>query len=59
MESIREAFDTKVCGSCDVLVAGGGVAGIVAALAAAMCCDFSRINIEELQNRLKKNGVRI
>ena len=55
MESIREAFDTKVCGSCDVLVAGGGVAGI----AAAMCCDFSRIKILELQNRLKKNGVRI
>ena len=35
MESIREEFDTKVVTGCEVLVAGGGVAGIAAALAAA------------------------
>ena len=32
---IRETFETKVTASCDVLVCGGGFAGISAALAAA------------------------
>ena len=32
---IRETFETKVAASCDVLVCGGGFAGISAALAAA------------------------
>ena len=35
MEIIRESFDTPVVEECDVLVAGGGIAGIAAALAAA------------------------
>lgn len=35
METIREELNTQVCDSCRVLVAGGGVAGIAAALAAA------------------------
>ncbi len=34
MECIKEVFDTKVCGDYDVIVAGGGVAGAAAALAA-------------------------
>ena len=32
---IREQLDTQVTASCDVLVCGGGVGGISAALAAA------------------------
>lgn len=35
MKTIRETLKTPVTHSCDVLVAGGGVAGIAAALAAA------------------------
>ncbi|MBR4376358.1 MAG: FAD-dependent oxidoreductase, partial [Spirochaetia bacterium] len=35
MEIIHESFDTPVVEECDVLVAGGGIAGIAAALAAA------------------------
>lgn len=34
---IRETLDTKITHECDVLVAGGGFAGIAAALAAARC----------------------
>ena len=34
---IRESLETPVAAHCDVLVAGGGVAGISAALAAARC----------------------
>ena len=34
---IRESLETPVAAHCDVLVAGGGVAGIAAALAAARC----------------------
>lgn len=33
-DSIQESFTTKVTGQCDVLVAGGGVSGIAAALSA-------------------------
>ena len=33
--TIVEKLETPVCGSCDVLVCGGGFAGIAAALAAA------------------------
>ena len=32
---IKETIDTKITYNCDVLVCGGGVAGIAAALAAA------------------------
>ena len=35
MEHIRESKETAVCGSYDVIVVGGGVAGVSAALAAA------------------------
>ena len=35
MEYIREELNTPVTNECDVLVVGGGVAGIAAALAAA------------------------
>lgn len=35
METIREELNTQVRAACQVLVAGGGVAGIAAALAAA------------------------
>ena len=35
MATVRECLETKVTDSCDVLVCGGGVAGIAAALAAA------------------------
>lgn len=35
MRTIREEFNTAVTDECDVLVAGGGIAGIAAALAAA------------------------
>lgn len=35
METIREELNTQVRTACQVLVAGGGVAGIAAALAAA------------------------
>lgn len=34
---IKETFETEIKESCDVLVCGGGVAGIAAALAAARC----------------------
>ena len=32
---VNEFLETPVCGGCDVLVCGGGFAGISAALAAA------------------------
>ena len=35
MEIIHESFDTPVVEECDVLIAGGGIAGIASALAAA------------------------
>ena len=35
MSTVVERLETKVNYSCDVLVAGGGVGGIAAALAAA------------------------
>ena len=41
MEIIRESFDTPVVEECDVLVAGGGIAGIAAALAVSVDCYIS------------------
>jgi len=35
MEFIRESMETRICGTYDVIVVGGGVAGVSAALAAA------------------------
>ena len=37
----------------DIAVIGGGAAG----LAAAMTDDFSTLNVSELQEKLRKNGV--
>lgn len=43
----------------DVVVAGGGIAGISAALAAAMTDDFSTLEVESLQSRLEAAGVKL
>ena len=43
----------------DVVVAGGGIAGISAVLAAAMTDDFSTLEVESLQSRLEAAGVKL
>lgn len=47
MATVRECLETKITDACDVLVCGGGVAGISAALAAARC--GSRVILLERQ----------
>lgn len=46
---IKEYLETKVVDSCDVLVCGGGFAGI--------SDDFTRLDISVLQSILEENGV--
>ncbi len=53
----NETFQTQVTKECDVFVAGGGIAGIAAALAAAMTDDFGALDVTQLQEKLKNAGV--
>lgn len=58
MQIIREELNTKVLTKCDVLVAGGGVAGIAAALAAARCgSDVLLVEREYLLGGLSTLGL--
>ena len=49
---INEQIKTEVKGDYDVAVCGGGFAGTT-----AMTDDFSALNVNELQDVLRKNGV--
>ena len=50
---LKEVLETKIKDEYDVCVCGGGFAGI----AAAMTDDFTTLDVENLQNVLKDNGV--
>lgn len=54
---ITERIETEIAYKCDVLVCGGGFAGISAALAAAMTNDFSQLDVSQLQKRLVDSQV--
>ena len=59
MEIIRESFDTPVVEECDVLVAGGGIAGIAAALAAARAgAKVTMIERSWILGGLATSGIR-
>ena len=58
MLKITEFHETnvvKIAHECDVLVAGGGVAGI----AAVMCDDFAALDVKALQAELRRRGVKL
>ena len=50
---MKERFTTPVAYTCDVLVCGGGFAGI----AAAMTDDFATLDVKALQEELVRRGV--
>ena len=53
MATVRECLETKITDSCDVLVCGGGIAGI----AATITNDFTKLDLKEYQTRLQAGGV--
>lgn len=50
MKTLHETLHTPITHTCDVLVAGGGVA-------ATLGDDISAIDVTVLQENLRKNGV--
>lgn len=54
---VRRKIKYQNRGSCDVIVCGGGIAGISADLAAAITDDFGSMSIGKLQNVLRQDGV--
>ena len=53
MRTISENITTSYIDDYDVVVVGGGVAGV----AAAMIDDFSALSVEALQAELSRRGV--
>lgn len=47
--------ELNVTAECDVLVCGGGIAGI----AAAYGCDFADVDVGGSQKQLRRDGVKL
>ena len=55
MAVISEKIETRIAHKCDVLVVGGGFAGI----AAAISDDFTILDASDVQARLRERGVKL